>query len=148
MAKENIKGFADLGKTLKAQMQQEAAQPPVLDFGEIKGDYSLVTNRFPVPIPATDYLVCRSLTIGPLGGWLANTKEGEGLHPHGPSGGHAQYTGSGQHSHPETEGAHLHTVLIPPKLRTVLPGDRVLIAWVENDAVIIDIILPAQGAIV
>ena len=39
-------------------------QPQVLDFGVIQPDMSLLTNKFPVPIPQSDYMVCRQLTGG------------------------------------------------------------------------------------
>lgn len=42
------------------------------------------------------------------------------------------------------EGPHVHDVLIPEKMRKLLPGDRVLVAWVQNDAVVIDLVLPAS----
>lgn len=47
------------------------------------------------------------------------------------------------HTHPDTEGAHIHAVLIPESMRKLKVGDRVLVAWVGNDPVVIDIILPA-----
>lgn len=52
-------------------------------------------------------------------------------------------TKSSLHQHPNTEGAHIHAVLIPESMRTLKPGDKVLVAWVGNDPVVIDIILPA-----
>lgn len=47
------------------------------------------------------------------------------------------------HGEDKTEGAHIHAVLIPESMRTLKPGDKVLVAWVGNDPVVIDIILPA-----
>jgi hypothetical protein len=35
-------------------------------------------------------------------------------------------------------------VLLPAKMRKLQPGDRVLIVWVQSDAIVIDIILPAS----
>lgn len=34
-----------------------------------------------------------------------------------------------------------HGVLLPEKMRGLAPGDRVLVAWVNSEAVVIDIIL-------
>jgi len=70
--------------------------PPLLDFGTIQPDMSLVTNMFPVSIPQRDYMVCRSATWDEIDDALQ-------------------------------------------------PGDRVLVAWVGNDACVIDLILPATA---
>ena len=35
---------------------------------------------------------------------------------------------------------HEHIVLIPEKMRRIKAGDRVLVAWVENEAVVVDIV--------
>ena len=39
---------------------------------------------------------------------------------------------------------HQHHVLIPEKMRRLKPGDRVLVAWVQSEAVVVDIICPAE----
>ena len=51
-------------------------------------------------------------------------------------------TGDGKHEH-KNEAPHVHGVLIPEKMRWLKPGDRVLVAWVQHDAVVLDIIRPA-----
>jgi hypothetical protein len=135
-------GINKLGKVLQQRMRETNVSPLVLDFGVIQGDYSLLTNTYPIPIPKTDYMVCRDVTHNP-GEALTKTKSGQGQHPHGPSGGHSQYEGSGEHSHPGTEGAHTHDVVLPESMHWLKPGDRVLVAWVQNDAVVIDVVLPA-----
>lgn len=40
-----------------------------------------------------------------------------------------------------SEGAHQHHVLVPEKMRSLKPGDRVLVAWVQNEAVVVDIVV-------
>lgn len=71
-------------------------------------------------------------------------KPNDGTHNHGSSGTHGGHTGGdGSHTH-TSEGPHVHDVLIPDKMRKLLPGDRVLVAWVQNDAVVIDLVLPAS----
>jgi hypothetical protein len=82
-------GMNRLARVIQGRMREVGDTPPPLDFGEIRGDMSLVTNSFPVPIPQKDYVICRSVI-----GWLQ-------------------------------------------------PSDRVLVAWVGNDACVIDIICPA-----
>lgn len=136
-------GYSKLAGVLHGRMQQTAAKPPALDFGQIQSDYSLTTNIYPVTIPASDYLVCRCAAHKEA--ILTTTQTGQGQHPHGPSGAHAGHsTGDGTHSHPATEGAHVHDVLRPDSMRAVKPGDRVLVAWVGNDAVVIDVVVPAS----
>lgn len=91
----------------------------VLDYGVIQDDLSLVTNTFPVPIPKKDYMCCRHLKSA--GGTTGS---------------------SGNHSHPggegEEAGSHTHHYQIHQSLKK---GDRVLVAWIQNDAVVIDVIV-------
>ena len=47
----------------------------ILDFGTIQPDMSLKTNTFAIPIPQTDYHVCRQLTLGPTHNILAKTQD-------------------------------------------------------------------------
>lgn len=129
-------------------MNQVYQVPTVIDLGVIQPDMSLKTYSFDIPIPSKDYLICRSLMIGKKDELLAKTKEGQGTHPHGLSGGHTGHTATeptsgaeGEHTHPDTEGEHVHDVLIPESMRTLKPGDTVLVAWVGNDAVVIDIVM-------
>jgi hypothetical protein len=136
-------GINKLGKVLHQRMKQTNDSPLVLDFGVIQQDYGLLTNTYPIPIPKTDYMVCRDVTHNP-GVPLTRTKIGQGQHPHGSSGSHGGHSsGNGTHSHPTTEGVHVHDVVLPEKMHWLKPGDRVLVAWVQNDAVVIDVVLPA-----
>jgi len=159
-------GINRLARVLQGRMSDLDEKPPLLDFGEIQGDMSLLTNKFPLPIPQSDYVVCRSVQWGKVDDIFYQTQypgkdnsgkhmHGDnGEHPHGASGGHAQYTGNGIHSHPDSEGTHnhpedgremehIHDMLIGPKFRWLEPGDRVLVAWAGDDACVIDIIYPA-----
>lgn len=136
-------GINKLGQVLQQRMKETNASPLVLDFGVIQQDYSLMTNTYPIPIPKADYLVCRDVTHNPSVS-LTQTKLGQGQHPHGSSGSHGGHgSGNGTHDHPDTEGAHVHDVVVPETMRWLKPGDRVLVAWVQNDAVVIDVVLPA-----
>jgi hypothetical protein len=138
----NYTGINKLANVFQNKISTAAQTGVVLDFGEIQADGSLKTNQFDVAIPANDYLVCRGAAHTET--TLTLTKSGQGQHPHGPSGEHSQYQGSGSHSHPSSEGAHNHDVLRPDSMRAVKPGDRVLVAWVGSDAVVIDIIVQAN----
>lgn len=142
-------GMNHLARVLNTRMQgqRDADSSLLLDFGVIQNDYSLLTNTYPIPIPKADYLVLRQLTLGNTGAWLTQTqgvgKAGDGTHSHGESGTHGGHTsGDGKHEH-KNEAPHVHNVLIPEKMRWLKPGDRVLVAWVQHDAVVLDIIRPA-----
>lgn len=123
MAYEGNPGTNRLANVLTNRMRRENQVPLILDFGEIQADGSLVTNTFPVPIPKGEYSVLRQLTLGATGERLTDTKE-DGIH-----GGHT----SGN-------GIHKHVVKIPEKMRSLLPNDRVLVAWVQSEAVVLDIV--------
>lgn len=155
----NNEGINMLGRVLQNRMLQTADKPPPLEFGVIQGDYSLLTNKYPIPIPQTDYLVCRHLTYGDTEDVLTITQ------PKGRTGpyeheidefGHKGLSGApadGTHDHPPCtapgcsgqmqNGQHRHEVLIPERMRWIKPWDHVLVAWVDADPVVIDIILPA-----
>lgn len=68
-------GINRLTEVLQNRMHGLSEKPQVLDFGVIQGDMSLLTNKFPVPIPQSDYMVCRQLTLGPTDNILAKTQD-------------------------------------------------------------------------
>lgn len=109
-------GINKLAQVMQQRMSRnrDADSALVLDFGTIQMDMSLKTNTFAVPIPSKDYHVARQLALGPAGGDLTSTGNGD-------------------------------DVLIPEKMRSLAPGDRVLVAWVQSEAVVIDIIVPAAS---
>lgn len=111
-------GISKLASVMSERMKRENESPLVLDFGEIQENGSLVTNTFPVPIPKGDYSVCRH--VGSLSFTILE-------------GSHAGHEGQ---TETHNTGEHRHMVK-PPSIR---PGDRVLVAWVESEAVVIDII--------
>lgn len=121
---DSKRGVSKLGDVLSGRMKQiNGMNPLTLDFGVIQDDYSLKTNTFAKPIPKTDYSVCRQLTLGDTGTYMTDTLT------------------KGEHDgHLGGTGAHSHTVAIPEKMRWIKPGDRVLVAWVQNEAVVVDIV--------
>ena len=106
-------GTAKLAQVLDKRTSQKTESPLTLDFGEIQGNGSLITNTFPVAIPKGQYSVCRHV------GGLSFTTSG------GKHGGHS--SGDGSHGH----------TITPPQIK---PGDRVLVAWVMNEACVIDVV--------
>lgn len=151
-------GINKLAGVLQGRMHMVAAKPTVLDFGQIQGDMSLLTNRFPRPIPQVDYMVCRQLTLGPTNNILAKTQDiglpHSGSHLHEVNGPVGQATGAAPDppipsersaGGDSSDGMHQHHVLIPEKMRHIQPGDRVLVAWVGDDACVVDIVLPGTA---
>lgn len=112
---EGHPGTARLASVLSSRMKRENEVPLVVDFGEIQANHSLITNAFPIPIPKGDYSVCRH-----VGSLKFTISEGE----------HDGHEGQ------INTGEHMHTVKSP----SIQPGDRVLVAWVQNEAVVVDII--------
>lgn len=102
-------GVNKLANVLSRRMEKEKESPLCLDFGEIQENGSLLTHTFPIPIPKGQYSVLRSLTLGKTGECLTCTSE----------------------EPPQ------HTILIPETMRSITVGDRVLVAWVQNEAVVI-----------
>lgn len=112
-------GTNKLANVLCERMKREGENPLCLDFGEIQSNGSLVTNTFPVAVPKGQYSVCRH--VGGLS---------------------FEISGGGHEGHEEqtldhNTGSHVHMVK-PPEVR---PGDRVLVAWVQSEAVVIDVIV-------
>lgn len=161
----NQNGINNLGIVLKNEMNKICDKPLVLDFGVIQEDYSLKTNTFPVAIPVTDYVICRSVSWNPakpmtmtwwageapyVDGWENEDWSDKGWH--GKAGGdlHNPPEELKSHGHgPKGEseincGKHYHDVYVPDKMRWLKPNDRVLVAWVGVDAVVIDIIINAK----
>ena len=116
---EGHPGTTRLADIISKRIKKEGETAIALDFGEITKNGSLKTNTFPVPIPKGDYMVCRHLD------YEIETKK-DGKHD-----GHEDQTET------HNTGAHKHTFKTP-KLKK---GDRVLVAWVQNDPVVVDVIV-------
>ncbi|MFG6369610.1 MAG: hypothetical protein K1W16_14580 [Lachnospiraceae bacterium] len=120
---DGYRGTSELASVLCRRMKKENDSPLILDFGEIQTNGSLVTNTFSIPIPKGDYSVCRSINGYTLGtsesSWIGHLQEDEHIH-----------------DNPSDFSGHSHDVLLP-KLKA---GDRVLVAWVQSEAVVIDVI--------
>ena len=128
MSEKGNPGINKLSNTFGNMINSKTAQPPTIDFGIINADYSLTTNNFTQPIPKEDYSVCRCLTYNPA----------EPL---------TESFNDGAHSQPDAGhgGAHTHKIKLPEKMYWLQPGDRVLVAWVANEAIIIDKILSGSA---
>ena len=123
----NLNGAASLTNTISGMIKSISDKPPVLSFGVINSDFSLSINGYSCPIPITDYSVCRSCLYNPE---IKLTET---------------YT-DGEHGHPDASppGTHKHDVRLPKKMRRLKPGDRVLVAIIDNEFCVIDKIYDAK----
>lgn len=119
---DNRGGTNALAQVIQSRMNEvvEANTQPICDFGSIQSDMSLLTNLYPVAMPYGTYVVCRQLTIGYEGDEYEETTEEEAC--------------------PNCGQKHKHKSKLPKKMRKIQPGDRVLVVWVQNDPVVVDII--------
>lgn len=124
MSKKGNPGINKLADIFQKQIGQVSENPLVLDIGIINEDYSLSTNTYPNPIPKSDYLACRAITYDPSVPLTKTYCDGAHGQPHAGFG-----------------GAHVNQVELPEKMYWIRPGDKVLVAWVQNDAVVVDIIV-------
>jgi len=178
-------GINRLARVLDSRIKEHNDVPPVLDFGTIQEDMSLVTNKFPLPIPYTDYTICRSVCYDPTipmsmtwwrdEGWNSQSEPVDWQDQHWTTNGQPEahkdrwgelmsesgetmwkekhtkpdesshmHNSKGEHDHDEDpNGMHYHSVYLPRKMYRIQPGDRVLVAWVGDDACVIDIVMAA-----
>lgn len=123
MGKEGNPGANKLTNMIKDMIKEGSERPLALDFGIINGDLSLSTNTFPNPIPASDYTICRCVTYDPNVPLTETFVDGSHGHP-----------GAGP------PGTHSHEVKLPEKMYGLKAGDKVLVAWVQNEAVVVDVV--------
>lgn len=57
-------GVSGLAQAIDERIRQRTRRPDSLELGTIQADMSLLVDRFPVPIPAGDYLMASGLAGG------------------------------------------------------------------------------------
>lgn len=128
-----------LGEALAGRMKKSAAAaiPTTLELGIINGNLSLTVDSIANPIPQADYMVALHLTHENYYSYNELNSSANAPHHHagGTHGGHDG--GNGSHTH--DDGLHDHRV--PSVFRRLEPGDRVLVAWIGYEPVIIDIVV-------
>ena len=127
-----------LGNTLAKRMAKTSknAIPVTLELGIINSDMSLTTDTLVGNISPQDYMVDLQLTH--LNYYSYNELNSSAEKPHHHEGGeHTQEAGTGYHTH--DDGLHDHRV--PSVFRRLQPGDRVLVAWVGNEPIIVAIVV-------
>ena len=110
-------GYNRLLRTIGSHVARQTRRADFLELGTIGGDMSLKLDRFSKSFPQGEYLVARTLAL---------EKE-------------IQIT-----TDPAGEGPHQHTLTIKAEdiIKPLSPGDRVLVAWVNDgtDPVVIDVV--------
>lgn len=137
-----------LGDTITDRMKKTAGAsvPTVLELGVINANLSLTTDSLKTPIPKGDYMVSLSLTHKNY--FTYNELNSSAKAPHHHSGGDHSHSGcgiGGGHSggaHTHDDGLHDHRV--PSVFRRLRAGDRVLVAWVGNEPIVVDIVVSSN----
>ena len=121
-----------LGDVLAGHMRRTARAntQTTLELGTINGDMSLTTDGLDGRISKGEYMVDIRLTQDAY-----ETSEAEHTHSGGTHEGHE--SGSGSHTH--DGGKHKHE--LPSSFRRLKAGDRVLVAWIGNDPIIVAIVV-------
>ena len=121
-----------LGDVLAGRMQRTARanMQTTLELGRINNDMSLTTDGLNGSISKDDYMVDIRLTQDKY-----ETSETDHTHSGGTHGGHE--SGSGSHTH--DGGKHKHE--LPSSFRKLKAGDRVLVAWIGNDPIVVSIVV-------
>lgn len=129
-----------LGIGLSNRMKKSAgaAVPVVLELGIVNGDLSISTDSLSNAIPASSYMISLSLTHEHYFSYneLNSSAKAPHVHTGGTHDGHE--SGSGTHTH-STDGLHDHRA--PSVFRRLEPGDRVLVAWVGDEPIVVDIVV-------
>lgn len=116
---DNSPGASKFAGAIRKIMDRNTNNALALDFGVIQSDGSLLTDEYPISIPKSDYLVCRHLKARSATAQTTSATVGD-------------------------HGDHRHSVTISVR-QGLSAGDRVLVAWVRSDPVVVDIILDADG---
>lgn len=103
----NSPGLSKLAGLFQGIAKDQIPTDRLLDFGTIQSDKSLLTDTFGIAIPKSDYLILEELKS------RTATTSSKSVGDH---------------------GSHSHTVKTQEGLSV---GDRVLVAWVNNDAVVV-----------
>ena len=150
-----IEGLTDV--IFSAVQEQLNSQPRVLDFGVIQYDWSLKCNAYPMPVPKESYLICRSVAL-PTHEWLWTRYTEAQNKPH-------------THKYPDedmfeqnmepvacNDVLHIKSFTVKqiehnheydvarPSERHLAPGHHVLVAWVGNDPVVVDVLFSVDAA--
>ncbi len=121
-------GASKLAQVIAERIASQTARPDALELGTIQADMSLKLDRFAVPIPKGDYLVAEwlvkvSLPAFSLLGTEISPVDGQGVPQPG-----ATTTPLTKYEFRESKVDKVKVEFKPD----LMPGDRVLVAWVNN----------------
>ena len=121
-----------LGNILDGRMKitSAAATSVPVELGTINSNLSLTTDSLRGAIPKGQYMIDSRLCCDTY-----NTSNTTHSHSGGSHGGHE--SGSGTHTH--DGGAHAHR--LPSNFRELKAGDRVLVVWSGNEAIVVAIVV-------
>lgn len=125
--RERSNAIEDLGKMMNGQMMNvmRANSSITLELGRINGDMSLSVSSLGNSIPKGDYMI--SMRLKSTAKKLTTNKK--------------ELTTHEAEEHTHGISAHDHTVDLPGSFRGIQSGDRVLVAWVGTEPVVIDIVV-------
>lgn len=117
----------ELGKVMSSQMKQvfNANQGITIELGIITSGMGLTVGSLGNTIPKGDYMISMhlmnvKLTLDTTEVALETEEEDE---------------------HTHTIEKHKHQVTLPNKLRGLQEGDRVIVAWIGTEPVVVDIVV-------
>ena len=133
------KGIQMLGDAISGRIKaaNRAEHVTYLELGTINADLSLKVDGLKGNIRPGSYMVSLHLTHENYFTYNELNSSAEAPHVHA-GGEHSQEVGNGSHVHND-DGLHDHRV--PSVFRRLKAGDRVLVAWVGNEPIIVDIVV-------
>ena len=122
-----MSNIEELGKLMDTQMKRvfSGNKGISLELGKINADLSLSVDSLGNAIPRGDYMMSLHLKSSD-----AKIKTGK-----------VSLTTSEEEEHSHTIEAHSHELSLPNKLRGIKAGDRVIVAWVGTEPVVVDIVV-------
>ena len=117
----------ELGKMLTSHTQNiaKANKGIAVELGSINSDLSLKVASLGNSIPKGDYMVSLHLKVSSL------ELETDSV----------DLTTEKAEEHQHTIDGHTHNIELPSQLRGLRAGDRVLVAWVGTEPIVIDIVV-------
>lgn len=124
------KGTNSLARVIAERITVQAQRPDALELGTIETDMSLKCDRFAVPIPRGGYLIAEWTAQATL---PAFSLVGRGESPVNDDGSPAPPTSWTQQTRWDWRTRVINNVEVKVKPE-LAPGDRVLVAWVNDGA--------------
>lgn len=118
---DNSPGVSKLAAAMRNISEGTRDNSLIIDYGVIQADKSLLTNSYPIAVPRSDYLICRHLKSRSVSASTVSLGA-------------------------DDDESHAHSITINTR-EQIKVGDRVLVVWVHNDPIVVDVILEAKDVI-